>query len=73
MNTIDILLLDIVNSTSPTIEEQLNSRDSKVLRSLASSVVSHLFVTENQAGLILKILRENSKKITNFTMWTYIS
>ena len=67
MNTIDILLLDIVNSTSPTIEEQLNSRDSKVLRSLASSVVSHLFVTENQAGLILKILRENSKKITNFT------
>jgi hypothetical protein len=37
------------------------------LRSLASTLSSHLFITENQAGLILKILRENSRKLKNFT------
>lgn len=67
MTTIDNLLLTIVNHTAPTIEEQIASRDSRVLRSLVSSISSHLFITENQAGLILKILRENSKKLLNFT------
>jgi len=67
MNTIDNLLLTIVNHTTPTIEEQLHSRDSKVLRSLATSVNSNLFITENQSNLIVKILRENSRKIVNFT------
>jgi hypothetical protein len=67
MTTIDNLLLNIVNNNSPTIEEQIAPRDSRVLRSLASTLSSHLFITENQAGLILKILRENSRKLKNFT------
>jgi hypothetical protein len=67
MTTIDNLLLTIVNHNSPTIEEQIASRDSRVLRSLGSSISGHVFITENQAGLILKILRENSKKLLNFT------
>jgi hypothetical protein len=67
MTTIDNLLLNIVNDTAPTIEEQLAPRDSRVLRSLVTSISSHLFITENQAGLILKILKENSKKLSNFT------
>lgn len=66
MTTTDNLLLDIVCHTSPTIEELIPSRDSRVLRSLATSVTGPSFITENQAGLILKILRENSKKIKNF-------
>jgi len=67
MTTIDNLLLNIVNHNAPTIEEQIAPRDSRVLRSLASTLSSHLFITENQAGLILKILRENSRKLKNFT------
>jgi len=66
MTTTDNLLLAIVADTSPTIEELIAPRDSRVLRSLATSVTHPAFITENQAGLILKILRENSKKIKNF-------
>ena len=66
MITVDNLLLQIVNFTSPTIEEQIQSKDSRVLRSLATSVVSHVFITENQSNLLLKILRENQKKLKFF-------
>jgi len=67
MTTIDHLLLEIVNSTSPTIEELIVSKDSRVLRSLASSVSNHLFITENQSRLLIKILRENSEKLKNIS------
>ena len=67
MITVDNLLLKIVNFTSPTIEEQIQSKDSRVLRSLASSVASHVFITENQGNLLMKILRENQKKMTFFS------
>jgi len=66
MTTIDTLLLKIVNYASPGIEEVLSDRDSKVLRSLATSIASHFFITENQSRLLVKILRENSQKFTNF-------
>ena len=42
------------------------ARDSKILKSLASSILGNYFITENQGRLLIKILRENSKKITNF-------
>jgi len=67
MTTVDNLLLKIVNHNVPTIEEILPSKDSKVLRSLATSISSHFFITENQSKLLMKILRENSKKITDFS------
>jgi len=67
MKTIDQLLLTIVNDTSPTIEEQIASRDAKVLRSLATAISSQKFITENQSKLLIKILSENSEKIQNFT------
>ena len=63
MTTVDILLLEIVNSTTPTIEELMPSKDSRVLRSLASSIGNHLFITENQSRLLLKILREHHKNL----------
>ena len=56
MTTVDNLLLKIVSCTSPTIEEYLPTRDSKVLRSLASAVSSSVFITENQSRLLLKLL-----------------
>ena len=67
MITVDNLLLQIVNFTSPTIEEQIQSKDSRVLRSLATSVIGHAFITENQSNLLLKILRENQKKLKFFS------
>jgi len=67
MITVDNLLLQIVNFTSPTIEEQIQSKDSRVLRSLATAVIGHAFITENQSNLLLKILRENQKKLKFFS------
>jgi hypothetical protein len=67
MTTVDNLLISIVQSVSPTIEEQITSRDAKVLRSLASSIINHIFLTENQSKLLVKILKENSSKILEFT------
>jgi hypothetical protein len=63
MTTVDNLLLELATSTTPTIEELMPSKDSRVLRSLATSVSNHLFITENQSRLLLKILRENQKKL----------
>jgi len=65
--TIDNLLLKIVNFTEPTVEALIPARDSKVLRSLATSIASNFFITENQSRLLMKILKDNSKKMTNFS------
>ena len=67
MMTVDNLLLKIVNFTEPTIEEMIAPRDSKVLRSLATSIASNFFITENQGRLLIKILKENSKKLPKFS------
>ena len=67
MMTIDNLLLKIVNFTEPTVEALIPARDSKVLRSLATSIASNFFITENQSRLLMKILKDNSKKMTNFS------
>ena len=63
MITVDHLLLKIVNFTSPTIEEIMPSRDSRVLRSLGTAVSTHYFITESQSKLLLKILKEHKGKI----------
>ena len=67
MTTVDNLLLKIVNYTSPTIEEVVPGRDSRVLRSLAVAVTTHYFITENQSKLLLKILKENRSKLSVFS------
>ena len=63
MTTVDQILLDIVNTTNPTVEKYLSKRDAKVLRSLASIVTNASFITENQSRLLLKIIRDNQEKI----------
>ena len=67
MITVDDLLLKIVNFSTPTIEEQIPARDARVLRSLASSITATFFITENQSRLLVKILKENRKKLENFS------
>ena len=62
MITVDNLLLKITLHTSPTIEEYLPPRDSKVLRSLATAVSSSVFITENQGRLLIKLLTQYSNK-----------
>ena len=71
MMTVDNLLLKIVNFSSPTIEEMIHSKDARVLRSLATSINSHVFITENQSRLLMKILRENQKKMSVFSEEIY--
>jgi ribosomal protein L31E len=67
MNTVDNLVLKIVNYLTPTIEECISSRDARVLRSMATSIASQYFITENQSKLIIKILKENAKKMPEFS------
>jgi len=66
MITVDQLLLKIVNFTAPTIEEIMPSRDSKVLRSLATTILGPRFITENQSRLLLKIFKEHQPKFKEF-------
>ena len=63
MITIDETLLNIVNQTNPTLEDLMPARDSRVLRSLATAVNSHYFITENQSNLILKLFKEHKNSL----------
>jgi hypothetical protein len=63
MITVDKILLNLVQSNTPVLEEVLAKRDSKVLRSLTTAITSPPFITENQAKLLIKILSENSEKL----------
>lgn len=63
MITVDKILLNLVQSNDPVLEEVLPKRDSKVLRSLATAVTNPVFITENQAKLLIKILSENYEKL----------
>ena len=71
MITIDEILLNIVNQTNPTIEDLMPARDSRVLRSLATSVNSNYFITENQSKLILKLFKEHKDSLQK--VWHDIS
>jgi hypothetical protein len=63
MLTTDQLLIKFTNSTTPTIEELIPARDARVLRSMASAVLSPKFITENQSKLLVKILKEHNDKL----------
>ena len=67
MTTIDNLLLLIINHPDDYAKDLLAKRDFDVLQNLAGSVTSHFFITENQGRLLLKILKENQKKLSEFS------
>lgn len=66
MTTIDNLLLNIINHNTIMIDEIMPVRDSRVLRSLATSITGNFFITENQSRLLLKILKDHQEKIPEF-------
>lgn len=66
MTTIDNFLVKIINHPSNLLESIFEPRDRNVLQSLAAGVNSNNFITENQSKLLVKILRENQKKLVNF-------
>ena len=67
MITIDNLLLLIINHPNNYANDILSKRDFDVLNNLAGSVTSHFFITENQGRLLVKILKENQKKLSEFS------
>jgi hypothetical protein len=67
MNTVDNLLLEILNHPDSYAESKISKRDFNTLQSLASSVSRSTFITENQGNLLIKLLKENYKKLDIFT------
>lgn len=67
MITVDQLLLKIIQLTNPTIEELLDKKDARVLRSIGSMVSGPNFITENQSNLLAKILLANKDKLSVVT------
>lgn len=66
MTTIDSLLVKIINHPENLLEGLFSPRDRSVLKSLGNGVTSANFITENQSKLLVKILRENQKKLVKF-------
>jgi hypothetical protein len=67
MTTVDNLLLEIVTEHKKYIETNVSKRDFDILQSLAFSVNTSAFITENQSKLLVKILQENSKKLPDLS------
>ena len=67
MNTVDNLLLEILNHPDDYAKSKISKRDFSTLQSLASSVSRSTFITENQGNLLIKLLKENYKKLDIFT------
>jgi hypothetical protein len=60
MNTVDSLLIPIFQEIKK-LEPGINTKDKRIVVSLYKQVTSGVFLTENQANLLLKILKENLK------------
>jgi len=67
MTTIDNLLTKIISFNLSYLESKLSRRDCDVLKSLNSNISGHLFITENQGKLLIKILRENTKNLSEIS------
>ena len=70
MTTVDTLLLSLVSQTSSTLEENIPHKDARVLRSLASTLTSGNFITENQSRLLIKILTSNKNYFSSINSET---
>lgn len=66
MNNIDDLLRLIVSTSITSIEEELPARDSKALKNIARLIDDPKYITENQAKLVVKILKENVEPLKKF-------
>jgi hypothetical protein len=67
MITLDSLLIELFHQGIERLDYQIPTRDKKILISLSRQIQSGHFLTENQAKLLTKILKENLKFITTVT------
>jgi len=63
MITVDKFLLKLVSNNSHPVETWMTSKDSKLMRSLANSINSPMFITENQSRLLIKVLKSYNGKL----------
>ena len=63
MTTIDSLL-PIISSNIKLIQDSIPKKDKRILLSLAKQLNSGIFLTENQANLLIKIIHENCNQIS---------
>jgi hypothetical protein len=67
MITTDSLLIELFQQGIERLEITIPTRDKKILISLSKQIISGHFLTENQAKLLGKILKENSKHLPQLT------
>ena len=67
MTTIDKLLIKIINQPDDYAKNLFAKRDFDVLNNLYGSILANFFITENQSRLLIKILKENQKKLSDFS------
>jgi hypothetical protein len=67
MTTIDKLLVKIINHPNDYAKNLFAKRDFDVLNNLYGSINANFFITENQSRLLVKILKENQKKLSEFS------
>ena len=60
---IDHLLLEIEKRGFDNLPNVIPTRDLKILKSLSISVINPLFITKNQARLLVKVLTENKENL----------
>jgi len=65
---VDQLLYKIIKEEEVYTRANLNKKDFSTLTSLYDTITGNFYITENQARLILKILKENQKKLSNFSL-----
>jgi hypothetical protein len=66
MMTIDNLLVEILCQPDDYAKSVLTKRDFDTLTSLEAATKRPTFITESQSRLLVKILKENQKKLTEF-------
>lgn len=63
MTTIDSLL-PVISSNIKLIQHDIPKKDKRILLSLAKQLNSGIFLTENQANLLIKIINENCNQLS---------
>jgi hypothetical protein len=67
MTTVDNLLINIITKPDDYAKNLFPKKDFDILTNLHKSIVANFFITENQGRLLIKILKENQKKLTEFS------
>ena len=65
---VDQLLHKIIKEEDEYTQTNLSKKDFSTLTSLHDTITGSFYITENQGRLILKILKENQKKLTKFSL-----